>query len=97
MLTTVASLPKTIRELCSRFPEAHGAALGKSELICFSHPGLVSDRNGSLALHEIRLALAHVLWHFDLSPAEESTNWIQQKSFIVWEKSPLMVKLTRAA
>lgn len=48
----------------------------------------------SLAYHEMRVILAKVLWHFDLSLCEESLNWLDQKSYNVWEKPPLFVRLT---
>ncbi|KAL1961979.1 hypothetical protein VTN77DRAFT_714 [Rasamsonia byssochlamydoides] len=48
----------------------------------------------NLAYHEMRLILAKVLWHFDLSLCEESVNWTDQKIFTIWEKNPLMVRLT---
>lgn len=48
----------------------------------------------SLALLEIRLILAHVLWHFDLELSEKTpADWLNQKSWLTWEKKPLMVKL----
>ncbi|RAH71874.1 cytochrome P450 [Aspergillus aculeatinus CBS 121060] len=47
----------------------------------------------NLAYHEMRIILAKVLYHFDLSLAPESMNWDKQKVFSLWEKKPLMVKL----
>ncbi|KAL1967665.1 hypothetical protein VTN77DRAFT_2922 [Rasamsonia byssochlamydoides] len=47
----------------------------------------------NLANHEMRLVLAKVLWHFDLSLCEECADWTDQKVYMVWEKKPLMVRL----
>ncbi|RAL08505.1 cytochrome P450 [Aspergillus homomorphus CBS 101889] len=47
----------------------------------------------TLAYHEMRIILAKVLYHFDLSLAPESVDWNKQKVFSLWEKKPLMVQL----
>lgn len=47
----------------------------------------------SLAYHEMRLTLAKVLWHFDLSLCAESADWTGQKVYMLWEKKSLMVRL----
>jgi hypothetical protein len=44
----------------------------------------------------MRLILAMVLYHFDMSLCDESKNWNDQKVFALWEKSPLMVTLALA-
>jgi hypothetical protein len=44
----------------------------------------------------MRLMLASVLLHFDLELAAESSDWMNQQCFNLWEKSPLMVKLKPA-
>ena len=41
----------------------------------------------------MRIIFARVLWNFDLELCEESANWKDQKSYVVWEKAPLMCKL----
>lgn len=46
-----------------------------------------------MAIHEMRLILAKVLWSFDLQLCEGQNDWLDQKVFITWEKMPLMVKL----
>jgi hypothetical protein len=38
--------------------------------------------------------MAKVLWHFDLSLDNESRKWTNQKAYLIWDKHPLMVKLT---
>lgn len=50
----------------------------------------------SLAYAEMRLILARMIWNFDMELVPESRNWIDQLSFVVWEKPGLHVKLTPA-
>lgn len=60
-------------------------------------PFSVGPRNcvgKNLAYHEMRLVLATVLWNFDLTFCEESDNWPDQQCYTLWEKHPLLVKLT---
>ena len=48
----------------------------------------------SLALAEIRLTLAHMLWAFDIDLSDETDKeWTKQKAWSVWERFPLIVKL----
>lgn len=47
----------------------------------------------SLAWLELRLMLAKTLWHYDLELCPGMENWVDQKSYLTWEKGPLMVKL----
>ncbi|OJJ87319.1 cytochrome P450 [Aspergillus glaucus CBS 516.65] len=47
----------------------------------------------NLAYAEMRVILARMLWNFDLKICEESNNWNKQRTFTLWEKSPLMVQL----
>lgn len=50
----------------------------------------------SLAYAEMRLILAKVLWNFDLELVDKKHNWLgTQKVYSLWEKSALMVKMTR--
>ncbi|KAJ6127323.1 hypothetical protein N7523_002935 [Penicillium sp. IBT 18751x] len=49
-----------------------------------------------LANAEMRLILTKVLFNFDLELETESLGWISQKSFSLWERPPLMVRLKRA-
>lgn len=44
----------------------------------------------------MRLILAKVLWHFDLELCSQSQDWPNQKSYILWDKPPLMVKIKSA-
>ncbi|GME26171.1 cytochrome p450 [Neofusicoccum parvum] len=48
----------------------------------------------NLAWHEMRLILSYVLWHFDLELCTESEDWTDQRVYALWEKKPLMVRLT---
>ncbi|OCK76205.1 toxin biosynthesis cytochrome P450 monooxygenase [Lepidopterella palustris CBS 459.81] len=62
-----------------------------------SQPFSVGPRNcigKNLAWAEMRLILAKLLWNFDIEVCEESRDWITQKTFILWEKPPLVLQLT---
>jgi hypothetical protein len=50
----------------------------------------------SLAYAEMRLIAARLLWNFDMALEEPSDNWVDQLAYNVWEKRPLMVKLSPA-
>lgn len=62
-------------------------------------PFSVGPRNcigRNLANAEMRLILTRVLWKFDLELCPESaTRWDEQRSFILWEKKPLMCSVRR--
>lgn len=47
----------------------------------------------SLALAETRLIIAKMLWNFDMK-CQTSEDWMNQSSFMLWKKKPLMMKLT---
>jgi hypothetical protein len=47
----------------------------------------------SLAYHEMRLIMAKVLYAFDFELGLESNDWMNQDTFILWQKKPLMCKL----
>ncbi|RHZ60721.1 cytochrome P450 [Aspergillus thermomutatus] len=51
----------------------------------------------NLAYSELRIILAKVLYHFDLSLVPESVGWDKQKTFLLWEKRKLMVHLKERA
>lgn len=66
-----------------------------------SQPFSIGARNcigRQLAYAEMRLILAKVLWHFDLSLDQSrmgSGDWLAaQGVWILWDKSPLWVKLS---
>jgi cytochrome P450 len=48
----------------------------------------------NLAYIEMRMILARMIWNFEMELMPESTSWKDQKTFILWEKHPLMVKLS---
>ena len=47
----------------------------------------------NLAYHEMRLLFTAVLLNFDLELASDDV-WTDQSVFMLWEKKPLMLKLT---
>ncbi|KAF2209116.1 hypothetical protein CERZMDRAFT_114084 [Cercospora zeae-maydis SCOH1-5] len=58
-------------------------------------PRACSGQN--FAYNQMRLLLASVLLEFDLELAPESYDWAaNQKTFLVWEKPPLIVNIRRA-
>ena len=46
-----------------------------------------------MAYHEMRLIIAKVLYNFDLELGEESHDWRDQPTYILWQKKPLMCNL----
>lgn len=42
----------------------------------------------------MRLVLASVLFRFDLSLVDEAQDWLDQENHLLWDKKPLLVKLT---
>jgi len=49
----------------------------------------------NLAYLTLRSILARLLWHFDFELCEESKGWHNQRSFILWDKPPLWLKMSR--
>lgn len=48
----------------------------------------------SMAYAEMRLILAHILWNFDLELVDNSDTWFTtQKTYLAWEKPPLMINI----
>ncbi|KAJ6019382.1 Averantin hydroxylase [Penicillium canescens] len=48
----------------------------------------------SMAYAEMRLILAHILWKFDLELVDKSDTWFTtQKTYLVWDKPPLMINI----
>lgn len=80
----------------------HGTVWDNSKLIsndqtaCFPIPCPKTNSSNSLANAEMRLILTKLLWHFDFELQPESLNWAQQKSFSLWSRQALMVKLVQA-
>ncbi|PVH86386.1 cytochrome P450 [Cadophora sp. DSE1049] len=48
----------------------------------------------NLAYFEIRLIFARMLWNFDFELMADSRDWMDQKTFTLWEKKNLNVRLT---
>ncbi|OQU98602.1 hypothetical protein CLAIMM_04360 [Cladophialophora immunda] len=48
----------------------------------------------NLANLELKTTLAKMIWHFDMELCDDSQNWSDQSSFLLWEKPELNVKLT---
>jgi cytochrome P450 len=48
----------------------------------------------SLAYMEMRLLMALVLFRFDMELCDGSEDWDKQKSFLLWAKPELMVRLS---
>jgi cytochrome P450 len=46
-----------------------------------------------MAYHEMRLILAKVLYNFDPELCAQSEDWMEQKVYVLWQKTPLMVKV----
>ncbi|KAF2458035.1 cytochrome P450 [Lineolata rhizophorae] len=47
----------------------------------------------TLANAEIRLILCKVLFHFDVELRPESSRWIDQNCYVLWDKPPLWVRI----
>ncbi|KAF2745137.1 cytochrome P450 [Sporormia fimetaria CBS 119925] len=47
----------------------------------------------NMAYHEMRLIMTKVLYNFDMELCPESEDWINQRTYILWDKKPLMVTL----
>lgn len=43
----------------------------------------------------MRLILALIIFNFDMEIADEARDWIKQRNFLMWEKGPLKVHLTK--
>ncbi|KAL2062039.1 hypothetical protein VTL71DRAFT_6305 [Oculimacula yallundae] len=48
----------------------------------------------NLAYAEMRLIIAKIIWNFDMQLVT-GKDWPEQKSYMVWEKKPLMIKFTK--
>lgn len=51
----------------------------------------------NMAMHEMRLILAVLLFEYDLELSDTSRNWSEQKSFALWIKKPLMIYAKRVS
>jgi len=46
-----------------------------------------------MAYAEMRVILAKLLWNFDMELRDECRDWLNQVSYSLWQKTPLMVTL----
>ncbi len=64
------------------------------------HPFSIGNRRclgQSLAYLEMRLILARLLWKFDIEQDGKPWAWEEQKTWILWEKKPLNVRIRKRA
>lgn len=47
----------------------------------------------NMAWHEMRLVFGTLLARYDMELCEESRGWLGGRSYVLWEKIPLMVRL----
>lgn len=45
---------------------------------------------------EMRMMLAKVFWHSGVELCDGMEGWLDQRSYLMWEKRPLMVKVREA-
>ena len=89
------------REALEPFSTGPANCLGKKYVAC--QPGYLSDTEivttdificFSLAYTEMRLILAKLVYAFDIKMAQGNDDWMDQRTFGVWEKPALNVYLT---
>ncbi|KAI2485718.1 cytochrome P450 monooxygenase [Pyrenophora tritici-repentis] len=70
----------------------------KNDKLGCVQPFHVGPRNcvgKNLAYLTLRSVLARLLWHFDFELCEESQGWHNQRCFILWDKPPLWLRISR--
>lgn len=50
-----------------------------------------------LANAMIRLVMVKLLWNFDIELREPDKDWMNQRSWIMWDKGPMQVRLKPAS
>jgi len=45
----------------------------------------------------IRLVMVKLLWNFDIELREPDKDWMNQRSWIMWDKGPMQVRLKPAS
>jgi len=76
-----------------RFMDNEAYAQDKRSIM---QPFSVGPRNcigQSLAWAEMRTILSRLVWNFDMKLVDPNEAWEKQKTFVLWDKSSLMVKL----
>lgn len=48
----------------------------------------------NMAMHEMRLILATIIYNFDVELHEEHADWPEQQAYALWVKKPLLCRLT---
>ncbi|KIN03110.1 hypothetical protein OIDMADRAFT_120387, partial [Oidiodendron maius Zn] len=66
---------------------------GSQHCVSDISPGPRNCIGMNLAWHEMRFILSSVLWHFDITLTDSSFDWLNQKSYKVWDKHPLLIRL----
>lgn len=77
-------------------PEEQGSEEFRKDQRSSLQPFSYGPRNcigRNLAYAEMRLMLTRALWDFDFELAPGSKDWKRQKTYLLWEKQPLMVHL----
>ena len=41
----------------------------------------------------MKLVLARIIYNFDLELVDKEDDWFNQRTFILWDKKPLMVRV----
>jgi hypothetical protein len=82
------------REALQPFQVGNRNCIGRGYVvISLSGVGYWAKYSHRLALAETRLILAKMIWTFDLELDDRSALWCEQKTYMLWEKSPLWVKI----
>lgn len=53
----------------------------------------VTDEGFSLALVEMKLILAKIVFNFDFELVDQEAKWLEQDVFTFWRKRPLLVRV----
>lgn len=80
---------------CKPSQWARGGVRGRGQsLITVNSCRCKANSSYSLAFGEASLILARLIWAFDLELFLQCSNWADQRAYIIWDKGPLLVKLT---
>jgi hypothetical protein len=77
---------------------AQGIVLGRSKSFSFYNAkGCANEVIISLAYSEMKLILARIIFNFDLELVDKGSDWTDQEAYILWRKTPLLVKVKEAS
>ncbi|KAL9628049.1 MAG: hypothetical protein Q9164_007408 [Protoblastenia rupestris] len=82
-----------------RYMEKHDGRFNKDNKAVVQ-PFSTGPRNcigQNLAKAEMRLVLAKMVWHFDMQLVDPESDWTRQCIYGLWDKNPLLVRLTPRA